>query len=219
MLNSTNIVIGLTTAPRKDITIDQTINSLGRSGWTDIHIFAEPESYIPDSPYVNNVSRRKTVYGAWKNWFYSLYELYNGYAADYYFLCQDDVIVGPNTRELVEKIIWPADAGLISIFCPDMYKGRAKLNRVIDGPALRMAQTFIFPKKVVVGLLNSKEIWRLGGNVQIDNRVGSYLHSVNLYPYFHTPSLAQHIGHTSTIWPDVDATGMRAASDFKDSFS
>lgn len=51
----------------------------------------------------------------------------------------------------------------------------------------------------------------------MEKRVTDWCEAVDLPYYVHVPSLVQHIGDTSTIWPAASATGRRRAGDFLES--
>ena len=52
------------------------------------------------------------------------------------------------------------------------------------------------------------------GKKNVDSMLGLWAQNNQLAVYFHTPSLAQHIGQTSVVWPRATAGGRRQASDF-----
>ena len=206
------LTIGLTTSPRRQPTIFKTLDSLNKSGWEKVHIFAEPESPLPNSSIL---SRRKNQYGAWANWFYGLKELYETYDQPLYGMWQDDVVICRNTAAYIESLCeWPSDVCCFSLFTPQMYVGSAKWNRINEGSRLWMAQCLFFPKGVVKEILDSYEVWRFSGKHGIDNRVGLFAKYTNRAVYFHSPSLCQHIGETSTIWPNIGVDNDRSASNF-----
>ena len=76
-----------------------------------------------------------------------------------------------------------------------------------------MAQTFIFPPFAVDSILSHPIIKNWQGDKNIDSKIGEWARSIGMLTYYHTPSLGQHVGHSSTIW-EMPALGDRSASDF-----
>ena len=213
-----NWAVGITIAPRERPTHNTTIDSFIEAGWDSIHIFAEPGVVIDDKHSHFPITQRKEKFGAWKNWFTALKNLVEFYPdADCYGIIQDDVIFCKGIRKFLEATLWPApDVGVCSVFTPSHYTnevaGWYKNNR---GGKLWMAQTYFFPPEGAISCLNHPRCVEWKKDRQIDNAVGFWARSTKMYPYYFSPSLAQHIGHASTLWSKNNkANGRRAASDF-----
>ena len=213
-----NWAVGITIAPRERPTHTTTIDSFIEAGWDKIHIFSEPGVVLEDRHSTMPITTRDSKYGAWKNWFTALKNLVDLYpAADCYGLIQDDVIFCRGIKKFLEKTLWPSqDVGVCSIFTPSHYTkdtaGWYKNNR---GGKLWMAQTYFFPPKAARSCINHPRLVNWKKDRQIDNAVGFWARDTKMYPYYFSPSLAQHIGHASTLWnKNNKANGRRAASDF-----
>ena len=97
--------VGVTTAPRKSPTIDQSIKSLAYAGWENPHIFAEPDSILPKNIEAERITIRTQKLGAWPNWLLSLNEMFlRNPHADAYLICQDDVLYSHGLRGLSGRI-------------------------------------------------------------------------------------------------------------------
>ena len=85
--------VGLTTAPRECSTLETSLKSLFRAGWTTPRLFAEPGTRIPQSACSLPLTQRDSCLGAFPNWYLALTELAMRHPdADARLLCQDDVL-------------------------------------------------------------------------------------------------------------------------------
>lgn len=207
-------VVGITSAIRKEPTLERTLESLSDAGFDLLHCYLDYGSQIPSKFEFIKKTNRDKLYGAWGNWFYALKDLTEQYDSQLYGIIQDDVIVKPNVCQYMSEYM-PQDADCLSIFTPSLYKDVSRWKRQDwRGSKLWMAQTLFFTRDAALSLLNSEEVWRIEGTKGIDNRVGLWAKYNGRSIYYHTPSLAQHIGQTSTLWGDLKAEGWRQADDF-----
>ena len=216
-----NWAIGITVSPRPNKTEyhTRTIDSVIKAGWNAPHLFAEPEINIEDRHLSLPRTDRKKVYGCWKNWFEGLKELVETYPdADCYGMIQDDVVFCRGVRIFLEKALWPnTDVGLVSVFTPSHYsETKPGFYRRNYSGKLWMAQTFFFPPGRAKSCISHKVCTGHKGDRNIDNIVGRWLNRIKCPPYYFSPSLAQHIGETSTLWDNSlnQAEGRKSAKDF-----
>lgn len=218
--------VGMTTAPRRTPTIERSLASLSEAGWNDVRLFAEPGSHIPNRFTHLPVTWRESRLGPWPNYFLALHELLlRNPSADAFLLAQDDVLFAPgdhqqSLRQYLQTQLWPdSRTGAVSLYTSAAYatnrKGWHKLNRRWIWGAL----AFVYSRDALVDFLSNSAVrWRLegkaGGLRNIDVVVGNWQVQRNRTIWFCSPSLAQHIGETSTIWPNARATGKRRARDF-----
>ena len=127
-------VVGLTTAPREESTVEESIRSLAAAGWGDPHVFAEPHSPIPDCVEPQNLTVRPQTMGAWPNWLLSATELYlRSPQADAYLIVQDDVVYAQGLREYLEKELWPAERlGIVALHTASHWGHRAPARILSD---------------------------------------------------------------------------------------
>lgn len=216
--------VGVTTAPRRKPTLEACLSSLVQAGWNQLRLFAEPGTEIPAAFSYLPVALRDGVLGAFPNWYLSLAELVmRNPHADAYFLCQDDVLLSRGLRAYLEQTLWPApDVGIVSVYCPSHYavgqtKGFHIENRGWDSWG---ALAYIFPNpsaRAVLtdpAVLNHRHHGPAEGLRNIDSLLGSFCRRRRLRYLVHVPSLAQHIGETSTIWRYGSARGQRRADRF-----
>ena len=113
-ISAKEIVIGVTTAPRKEYTLGKTLLSLQRSGFDQIRIFAEPDSPVPGG---YQVTYRDRTLGPFRNWLASLKDLIR-LGGDTILLCQDDIVMCRGVREFLVRDLWPApQIGIVSLYC------------------------------------------------------------------------------------------------------
>lgn len=190
------MIIGITTSARRESTLERSYESFKQAFHCE-HLILEDHGR-----------------GCWNHWFHSLVRLRRDYPnQDYYAIFQDDVIFCKNVQSYLATLTLPK---VFSIFKPKQYfKNDGVWSKQTLGGKLWMAQTYFFRHDIVDSLLHSKIVWKVSGNKQVDNRVGLWAESIGEPVYFHAPSLAQHIGDTSTLWgEDKKASGLRSANDF-----
>ena len=106
----------VTTAPREEPTLHECIDSLQACGWDPV-VFAEPGSEKTDCLTFENEQRK----GVWHNWLASC-----RWALEQNTACvltvQDDIVLHPQSRELIERIQWPSLAAFVSLYTAKHYQ-------------------------------------------------------------------------------------------------
>ena len=208
--------VGVTVAPRKNPTFERCYESFLEAGFKP-QIFKEPGVSLDPKFFKYGVTERPRRLGAWNNWLSSLYELrQKNPNADAYAIFQDDVMLCRDIKTYLEQELWPSSfTAFVSVFTPNHYRGNSVWNPIDQGVNLWMAQTFIFPPLAVDSILRHPIIRGWKGDKNIDSKIGEWARNIGMLPYYHTPSLGQHVGHDSTIWgEELPAMGDRSASDF-----
>lgn len=128
-----NWYCAVTTAPRKDCTLIECIQSLRNCGWEPA-IFAEPGSTPTDGIERHDNPARL---GVWHNWLASAKHAVN-VDCDFILTVQDDCIFHPDSKDFVESIDWPENAAFVSLYTPKHYTIRkdgslrpAGVNRIV----------------------------------------------------------------------------------------
>ena len=213
--------VGLTTAPRECSTLETSLKSLFRAGWTTPRLFAEPGTRIPQSACSLPLTQRDSCLGAFPNWYLALTELAMRHPdADAWLLCQDDVLYIEGLRAYLESTLWPSpEAGVVSIYCPshEHRPGPPEYRRINSAWNTWGALAYVFSCLGIRRFLSDATVLEhrfsgpADGKRNIDSVVGQFCHDSGLSYFVHTPSLAQHIGRTSTIWHHAAAIGRRRA--------
>lgn len=220
----TTWAVGVTTAPRTEPTLHRTLPSLAAAGWPRPRLFAEPGVDLPAEFADLPISRHDVRLGAFPNWYLGLAELVmREPRAEAYFLCQDDVLFAANLRDYLEHSLWPAPRlGVVSAYAPSHYtRGKGAGFHVEDrGWRTWGALAYLFPNPSARALLcdplvvNHRHHGPADGLRNIDSVVGQWCQRRGLPYYIHMPSLAQHIGETSTLFPHATNEGRRRAVDY-----
>lgn len=217
--------VGMTTAPRRESTIERSLSSLAAAGWDRVRLFAEPGSMIPEGFRHLPVVWRESRLGAWANWLLALVQMYlREPAADAYFLVQDDVVYCRDLRSYLEQQLWPSpSAGVVSVYCSSKHdpgNEEAGFVRIPPQDGLIGAVACVFPTASVRSLLafSGVHTHHLGSGPaaqrDIDGVVGRWAGARGREVHCHVPSLAQHVGEASTIWDGLGAVGRRQAGRF-----
>lgn len=218
-------VVAVTTAPRKDCTLNLCIESLRNCGWEPI-IFAEPDS----TPTVLQTIHNEHKLGVWHNWLSSVRFCLNNTSADVIMTVQDDMLFHPDSKKFAEKILWPAeDVGFVSLYTPQHYSFKAHqtvemrdpgVNRIITR-SLWGACALIFPRKILEEVLEHPitNKW-LGASIRTksktqeimirrknnpsliansDTAIGKIMNAMGKTMWFVDPSPTSHIAEFSTI--------------------
>ena len=215
--------VGVTTAPREEPTLARCLASLAAAGWDEPVVFAEPQAQVPERFHRLDIVRRAAPLGVVGNWLLALSELViRQPEADAYVMVQDDAVFCRSVRPYLERTLWPAErVGLVSVYRPALYAAeKGGFAPVELAHPLAAALTHIFPpaaaRQAVASGAAMAQRWRAyhEGQRRLDWLVGRLLRCLGLAAYYHAPSLAQHIGETSTVWPKAAVRGRRRASDF-----
>ena len=216
--------VGVTTAPRRAATLERFLISLRAAGWDSVRIFAEPGAEIPTDFEHVPTTRRQTTLGAFPNWFLGLTELVmREPETSAFFMCEDDVIFSVGLRAYLESQLWPtANVGVISPYCPS-HVGLSKpwgFHAENRGWNTWGALAYIFPNSSARALItdslvvNHRHHGPRDGLQDMDSVVGNWCARTARSYFVHVPSLAEHIGATSTIYPHASNRGWRRANHF-----
>ena len=221
--------VGVITAPRKQgCYLERTLNSICKAGWQGLVLFAEPGSPIPAS-YQGDVVSRPKLFGDWTNWATGLYELLLSEPdAAYFAMFEDDVVVCRGAKSYLEYAI-PCleDFASLSIYTPPVCHRKCQgFYNNCRGWDTIGTQTVIMTHESVIRFFSDYQVQshrfsKVGdpgtpycfidafpvGNTVKDAVIGRWAEKSKLPVFYHTPSLAQHIGAESTLF---DTPGHRA---------
>ena len=215
--------VGVTTAPRRQPTLDTCLDYLLRAGWDNVRLFVDDRAPVLASRHRQlPVTLRQPSVGAWPNYYLALQELLCRHPdAEAFMMVQDDACFydRENLRDYLERVLWPCDPpGLISLYCSSAYTNELSGWHQIDNEWVWGALAFVFPRKRLRQFLTDTQViahrWKSNGLRLIDEVIGKWALREEVPIHFPTPSLVQHLGITSTIWPGVPSTGFRRADWF-----
>ena len=193
-----NWAVGVITAPRPIATLRRTLPSLARAG------FAAPLVF-------DDADRR----GSWPNWLRAVTRLLHHFPrADALLVCEDDVIFCRGLRAYLERTLWPEErVALCSPYCPAVYRGPfSGWHRERRGRYLVGSLCWALPRDVAAALLADLDGATAGRH--IDARVGQWAADRGRSVWYHTPSLAQHLGEVNSALGDHRVSDLRHAADF-----
>ena len=214
--------VGMTTAPRRIPTLETSLDYLHRAGWNDVRLAVDGTASLPPTQMVEQVSLRAPGIGAWPNYYLTLLELVLSEPdADAIMVVQDDAKFydRENVREYLDSIVWPSEPpGIVSLYCSAAYTrptpGWAAFDTCWEWGAL----AFVFPAELARRFVCDPEViqhrWTDRGLRFIDDVIGEWAQRNAIPIWYPSPSLVQHFGETSTVWPGVPAAGYRRADSF-----
>jgi len=193
------------TAPRPMPTLDRTLASLARAGWRYALVACD------DPPG-----------GHFRAWTRALAAVRAvAPCADVYFVVEDDVVFCRDLRPYLEGCLWPdqpARIALCSVFTPAAYRQATPgWHQQRRGFHLVASQAWILPCETVTELLGEFQDVRSAHNA--DWMVGDWAQRTHRSVWYHTPSLAQHIGLGNSALGDNLISDLRVASDFVGEFA
>jgi hypothetical protein len=216
--------VAVTTAPRRESTLEWCLESVIRAGWELPHLYLDGLVRVPDRYGHLPVTWRERPVGAWPNWYLALMEMIQrDPKADAYLLLQDDAVLFDRVdlREYLETVLWPGDRpGIVSLFCSQAYNRTQPGWHALAEPWVWGALAFVFPRELAIEFVIDPAVvshrWTgiRDGRVQIDVLVGRWAASRGCPVWYPNPSLAQHVGNTSSLWQDARAAGLRKADWF-----
>lgn len=212
----------VTTAPREASTLNQCIDSIRNCGWDPV-VFAEPGSMECNAQTIKNPTRL----GLWNNFVASVrWALETD--AEAILTVQDDSLFHPDSRELIEDVMWPsAQTGFVSLYTPLHYSWTERkrwqfrpvgVNRV-STQSLWGACALAWPRDVLEHViehpiakswLGAKPLSRRSSVYEerrknptmianSDAAIGKVLNAMQREMYFVDPSPVLHIARFSTI--------------------
>jgi len=216
--------VGVTTAPRRQATLEKCLQSLISSGWEQPHLFVDSPVTIPNRFLDLPITYRSEKTGAWPNYYLALVELLmKSPAADAYMIVQDDSFFAHqyNIREYLDDVLWPGKSpGVVSLYCSQadtnshpgwfIKRGRWRWGALSFVFSRDLAKAFVADPMV----LNHRWDRNGYGEMGVDVLIGRWSRRRRLKIWFPTPSLVQHIGESSVLWSTGRAQGSRRADWF-----
>jgi hypothetical protein len=206
-------IVGMTTHPRNPSTLEQSLYSVKHAGFNSLYLFSDGYT---NPPIINGLKittiQRETPIGCYGNWLASMVELWTRHPeASYYVFVQDDVVLSKNVKQYLERMTLPS-TGFMSLYAAHKREGTKTgfhmLPRELSGMG---AHCYVFTPQALHKLLanpffinhrygKTKINGRyLKGHKHIDSAISRSFYAIGEGEWSHHPSLAQHIGETSTL--------------------
>lgn len=160
--------VAVTTAPRKEPTVEMCLESLTLAGFRP-YIFAEPKTNGLDmDTHGERLVLHNERMGVWQNWIYSARYAIENSSADIIMTVQDDSLFHPDCKIFTESILWPAkDVGFVSLYTPKHYSFRPKDQHELRAPGVNRIHTrslwgacaLVWPRKVLEEVLQDDIIY------------------------------------------------------------
>jgi len=213
--------VGITTAPRRQPTLERCVRSLQACGWDQLHLFVDGEVSVTEEFSAVSRTVRNPAAGAWRNFYLSLSELLRrSPAANALLMIQDDALWPSHlpVRDYLEQIRWPDDDRFVisPYCCADYTEENAGWHEFRD-TWVYGAVALIFTRTAAEEFLADPIVIERCRNdypAGIDVVIGDWAKRRNIRVIFPTPSLVQHIGDVSTLWSTARAVGLRRATRF-----
>jgi hypothetical protein len=219
-----NWAIGVTTAPRIQPVLSACLESLARAGWQRPHLFIDSAVNVSEHHDQLPCTFRDERVGAWANYYLTLAELLLGHPrADAYIVVQDDALVydGESLTSYLETVLWPGQTScLVSLYCSGADAAADPGWHPCDGMMMSGPLALAFPREQAKAFVTDREVFEHRWSADelaatsIGDVISLWAFKRGVPIWLPTPSLVQHIGETSTIWPLARAKGKRRAQWF-----
>jgi hypothetical protein len=218
--------IGVTTSPRVHSTLEECLEGLAAAGWERPHLFVDAAVRVPERFRHLPGTCRDEKAGAWPNYYLAMVELLmREPRADAFLVLQDDVVLcdRPDLRAYLEHVLWPGrSSALVSLYCAE---GDTRTDPGWHRRARGWtsgAHALVFPPPLAKAFVTDPLVF--GHRWAADPARGRCVLSLvdrwtrarRFGVWFPTPSLAQHVGDSSTLWPSARTRGSRHADRFAD---
>ncbi len=216
--------VGVTTAPRLQPTLEPCLESLVRAGWRTPHLFVDSAVRLP--PQFSHLpgTLRDARIGAWPNYYLALAELLLRHPhADAYLIAQDDALFydRQSLPEYLEQVLWPSrPPALVSLYSAPADCGFRPGWHSLPGSCSTGPVAMVFSRELAKSFLADAAViehrWSPDpvAAAALGHVVGHWARDCGIPLWLPTPSLVQHIGDTSTLWPRARALGHRRAGWF-----
>ncbi len=223
-LRPASLAIAMIAAPRSTATVDRSLASLRRGGFTQsIDLFAEPGTAVAPASGVT-MHENSTRLGGWRNWRQAAGWLLENSTSPFLMVCEDDIELADDAALGLQHAMdtLPHDRwGFASLYTP---RWNLRNHTPIDGwQAVDLRQggwgslAYCFTRESLEGLLRSTELQANAPHGDADVLTIFTFTALKRDCYFHVPSLCCHTGHgISTLGhfhsDETAAVGFQAAS-------
>lgn len=200
----------LTTVPsRRNTTLPLTLRSLGAAGFPAPRLFvdgdADGERWAAETG-LEVTARGGEPVRTFGNWVLAAAELYiRNPLADRFAIFQDDFVTYRNLRGYLEKCTYPS-VGYWNLYTFPMnakaakgQKGWYESNQAGLGAVALVFDRVNLLRVITHEHMAGRPMDPVRGHRAVDGGIVTAMRKVGGFEYVHSPSLVQHIGHTSTM--------------------
>ncbi len=201
-LRPASLAIAMIAAPRSRPTVDRSLASLRRGGFTQsIEVFAEPGTDVAPASGVI-IHENPSRLGGWQNWRQSATWLLENSTSPFSMVCEDDIELAEDAALGLQHAIdtLPHDRwGFASLYTP---RWNLRNHSPVDGwQAVDLRQggwgslTYCFTRESLESLLRCTELQANAPHGDADVLTIFTFTALKRDCYFHVPSLCDHTGH------------------------
>tara|TARA_R110000824_G_scaffold134130_1_gene297049 strand:- start:637 stop:2481 length:1845 start_codon:yes stop_codon:yes gene_type:complete len=185
------------TSYRKNPTLESTISSLASAGFQEPLIFSEP-----DSPEWNNETLRfDRQLKPFRSFIATCEWLLENSKADWFLLCEDDVKFRAGAADLIRTYPISESQAMSLYVSTDQQKSVGGEGFAAVTGDLHGSLSYLVHKSTIKKVLSSNTFLKWPSKDRVDRAFSQATSEVSCELITHNPSLAQHIGDTSTINP------------------
>jgi glycosyltransferase involved in cell wall biosynthesis len=189
--------VGVVTAPRPWPALAATLAGLGRAGFDQVHVFAEPGSPVPPEWSHLPITRHRDRLGQLRNFLFAAAALLEqDPAADCYAVFEDDIDPARGLRAWCDGQFWPGGHGVVSLYTCRVFADDRPGWQTLNLGRYRTfgALAFVFRGESLRRLLADGVVRRHAahGTPGADAVVGEWAQRCGIGIAYHTPSLVQH---------------------------
>jgi len=205
-----SLVIAMTTAPRREPTLDRAIDSLRAAGFDeDLHLFTEPGAPITGNDERTIVHAHPELQGCFRNWRSAARHLASiTDDTSWILIVQDDAIWSPGAAEILRAQM-RSRCSLPTGFLSPYVIGKDVPRGAPDGwTECRAGWNFwgalalCMKRDATLALLAHPRFVHHPTNQQVDAVVAASMIDLGRPSFVHVPSLVDHVGMTSTLGHD-----------------
>ena len=190
--------VAVITAPRVRPTLDRTLASLQAAGF--------------ESPVI---MRDEDGKGSWPTWLAALRQTLTAPDANALFICEDDVVFCRGLRSYMEATLqFVPTTGVCSPYSPAPYRTPDHLSWHKENRGWYPVGALAWALSPATGRRLLHDLSSLASKHRVDAIVGRWAAEQGLDCWYHTPSLAQHMGLGCSAIGDNNTNDLRWACDF-----
>jgi glycosyltransferase involved in cell wall biosynthesis len=196
--------VAVLTAPRTPPTLAATLDSLHLAGFEVMYLLAEPGSAIPASASSLSLVRHQQRQGPFRNFCRAAQALIRVHPdVDCYAIFEDDISAARGLRRWCDHQFWPGGHDVVSLYTSRVYSDDRPGWQTLNLGRHRTfgALAFVFRGSALRDLLADAEVRRHfeWGTIGADEVVGEWALKRGTGIAYHSPSLVQHEGRTTSV--------------------